>query len=72
MSKPSIKTESDDVPLLLSRRDVAARLGVTVTYVRHLEKLGRLHGLRLTRSPTAMVFFQASDVTKLIEEASHD
>jgi len=65
------KTKSDSAPpLLYSRRQLAQRLGpVDVSFVRRLEKAGRLKGIRLTRSPSAMVFFRAEDIDRLIREA---
>jgi hypothetical protein len=56
--------------LLYSREQVAELLGgISVHTVRRLEAAGRLRPVRLTRSPTAMVFFRAQDVLALIEEA---
>jgi hypothetical protein len=57
-------------PLLLTRQQVAQLLGgVDVSFVRRLEKSGRLKPIRLTRSPTAMVFHRKADVMALVEEA---
>lgn len=57
--------------LLLTRRQVAEMLGgVSVETVRRLEDEGRLKPIRLSRSPTAQVFFKAADVHALVEEAT--
>ncbi len=56
--------------LLYSREQVAGMLGgVSIATVRRLEREGRLKPVRLSRSPTAMVFFRAADVEVMIEEA---
>jgi hypothetical protein len=60
----------NDEQLLLSRKDAAALLGVTVSYVQSLERAGMLKGLRLSRSATAMVFFKRSDIVALVEQAA--
>ena len=58
-------------PLLLTRQQVAQLLGnVHVSFVRRLENAKRLKPVRITRSPTAMVFFHARDVLALVEEAT--
>jgi len=72
MVKSPTKHQSDDERLLYSRRQVAEMLGVNISYVQSLERSGRLQGLRLSRSPTSMVFFRRADVLALIEEASLD
>jgi hypothetical protein len=59
--------------LLLTRRSVARMLGnVDVSYVRRLERSGRLRAVRLSRSPSSMVFFRTEDVLALIAEAADD
>lgn len=56
--------------LLFTRVQVARMLGdVDVSYVRRLEKSGRLRVVRLTRSPSAMAFYHKTDVLALITEA---
>jgi hypothetical protein len=53
--------------LLYTRKQVAKLLGdVDVSYVRRLEQEGVIKGFRLTRSPSARVFFRAEDVKHLI------
>jgi hypothetical protein len=56
--------------LLYTRRQVAELLGhVDVSYIRRLEKEGRLKAIRLFRSPTAQVFFSVEQVHALVREA---
>jgi hypothetical protein len=70
--KTNSRAVAAPAPLLYSREQVAAMLGnVSIHTVRRLEAQGRLHPIRLTKSPSAMVFFKAQDVLALVEEASH-
>lgn len=65
--------EASSPRLLYSREQVAEMLGgVSIATVRRLEREGRLKPVRLSRSPTAMVFFRASNVQALIADADHD
>jgi hypothetical protein len=58
--------------LLYTRGQVAKMLGgVSIATIRRLESERRLKSIRLSKSPTAMVFFKASDVHALIEEATN-
>jgi hypothetical protein len=41
--------------------------GASIATIRRLEKERRLKPIRLSRSPTAQVFFKAADVAALIE-----
>jgi hypothetical protein len=69
-SKPADKSHRPD-QLLYSREQAAELLGgVSGNYIRRLEQQGRLRPIRLSRSPTGMVFFRASDLQALIEEAA--
>lgn len=68
----SPKEQSAPERLLYSREQVAAMLGnVSIATIRRLESEGRLKPIRLSRSPTAMVFFRAKDVQTLIAEAAN-
>jgi hypothetical protein len=67
----SEKRRAPSDALLLSRRDAAALVGVSVARIMQLEKAGKLRGFRLSESPTAMKFFLKADVLRLIEEASN-
>jgi hypothetical protein len=69
--KRGTNSQLADEQLLFNRRQVADLLGCGVSYIQALEKSGRLQGLRLSRSPTAMVFFRRADLLKLIEEAAN-
>jgi len=71
-SKLSDKPQRAAERLLFSREQTAEVLGgVSIATIRRLEREGRLKPIRLSRSPTAMVFFRASDVQALIAEADH-
>lgn len=66
-------SQTPDAPLLFTRQQVARMLGnVDISFVRRLEKAGRLQPIRLTRSPSAMAFYRARDVMALVEEASDE
>lgn len=55
--------------LLYTRAQVAELLGgVSISTIARLERDGRLKRVRLSRSPSAMVFFRAKDVNALVEE----
>jgi hypothetical protein len=43
--------------------------GVDVSYIRRLEDEGILHGIRLTRSPSAQVFFRLDEIKALVANA---
>ena len=58
-------------PFLYSRQQVAHLLGdVDVSFVRRLEKAGRLKAVRLTRSPSAMAFYTAENVAALVADVA--
>jgi hypothetical protein len=68
---PAVRAGAPLRQLLFSREQVAQMLGgISIATVRRLEHEGRLKPVRLSRSPTAMVFFRASDVDALIDEAA--
>jgi hypothetical protein len=68
---PPSTADTGSARLLYSRRQVAELLGgVDISYIRRLEKAGRLKPVRLTRSPSAMAFYRAQDVAALVEEAA--
>ena len=72
MERSVARSQNDLQPerLLYTREQVAQLLGgVSIATVRRLEREGQLRPVRLSRSPTAMVFFRASDVRALVEEA---
>ncbi len=72
MERSVPRSQSDHQPerLLHTREQVAEMLGgVSIATIRRLEREGRLKAIRLSRSPTAMVFFRAADVEAMIEEA---
>lgn len=57
--------------LLYTRAQTAELLGnVSLATIRRLENEGLLKPVRLSRSPTAMVFFRASDVEALVAGAA--
>ena len=59
--------------LIYSRQQVAEMLGgISTASVRRLEREGRLQPIRLGRSPTAMVFFRASDIEALVAGVAND
>ena len=57
--------------LLYTREQVGELFGgVSIATVRRLEREGKLKPVRLSRSPTGMVFFRKADVLALIAEAA--
>lgn len=58
--------------LLYSREQVAELFGgVSTATIRRMERENRLRPIRLTGRNTGQVFFKASDVHALVEEAAH-
>lgn len=51
--------------LFLQRKEVAAMLGVTIATLQRWETIGRLDPVRLSGSPTGMVFYRAEDIERL-------
>jgi hypothetical protein len=51
-----------------SRAEVAAMFGVDASFIRRLELEGRLKAVRLTRSPSSKVFFEAGAVDAFVQE----
>jgi phage terminase Nu1 subunit (DNA packaging protein) len=59
--------------LLFTRRQVAELFGgVSIATVKRLEASGALKPLRLSRSPSAEVFYRAEDVISFVEERAKD
>jgi|KBSSwiStaDraftv2_1062776.scaffolds.fasta_scaffold488557_2 hypothetical protein len=56
---------TDDEPLLLSRSAAARKLGCSVSTIKRLEQEGKLKGKRLTKRPTASIYFRVSEVLAL-------
>jgi hypothetical protein len=73
LSKAEKKRNRASTPSrLLYTREQAADLlgGVSVHTIRRLEAQGRLRRVRLTKSPSAMVFIPAEDVHALVDGAA--
>ncbi len=58
--------------LLLSRRQVAGLLSISVASVQRLEKAGRLQPIKLFPGPSAKTFFRRSDVLALADRGAAD
>ena len=67
---PAPERVANDARLLYTRKEAARLLCIDISFVKRLEKSGALKGLRLNRSPTAMVFFTRDNLLRVIEEAA--
>jgi len=66
MTKP-IKTQQNNTPdALLSRRQVAALLGVSTETIKRADRSGRLKALRFN---SRLVRYRRADVERMINEA---
>lgn len=67
-----MEKSNQTTPLLYSRKEAARLLGnVSIATIIRLEQQGRLKPIRLSRSPSAQIFFKASDLIALVEEAAN-
>jgi hypothetical protein len=67
------RADDPDPPLLYSRKQSRKKLGdISDSSVKRLEEQGRLTPIRLSRSPTAMVFYAADQVLALARGEAGD
>jgi len=67
------RADDPDAPLIYSRKQSRKKLGdISDSSIKRLEEQGLLSPIRLSRSPTAMVFYAADQVLALARGKASD